>query len=89
MENKSLNIFNSKFVLASPETATNADYAAILGVIGHRATPLPFSFFNRDSHVFCPSVHTSVVKRACALVCEPKQPWKPLGNLVDDQTYFH
>uniref|UniRef100_M1AW94 Peptidase M1 family protein n=2 Tax=Solanum tuberosum TaxID=4113 RepID=M1AW94_SOLTU len=35
MENKSLNIFNSKLVLASPETATDADYAAILGVIGH------------------------------------------------------
>ncbi|KAJ0859682.1 putative cytosol alanyl aminopeptidase [Helianthus annuus] len=32
---KSLNIFNSKLVLASPETATDADYAAILGVIGH------------------------------------------------------
>ncbi|KAK9716600.1 hypothetical protein RND81_06G244800 [Saponaria officinalis] len=35
MENKSLNIFNSKLVLASPETATDSDYAAILGVIGH------------------------------------------------------
>lgn len=28
-------IFNSKLVLASPETATDGDYAAILGVIGH------------------------------------------------------
>eukprot|EP00258_Populus_trichocarpa_P026327 XP_024442346.1 puromycin-sensitive aminopeptidase [Populus trichocarpa] len=35
MENKSLNIFNSKLVLASPETASDADYAAILRVIGH------------------------------------------------------
>ncbi|XP_020261434.1 puromycin-sensitive aminopeptidase isoform X2 [Asparagus officinalis] len=35
MENKSLNIFNSKLVLASPETASDMDYAAILGVIGH------------------------------------------------------
>ncbi|XP_061355301.1 puromycin-sensitive aminopeptidase [Gastrolobium bilobum] len=35
MENKSLNIFNSKLVLASPQTASDADYAAILGVIGH------------------------------------------------------
>ncbi|KAI8002121.1 Puromycin-sensitive aminopeptidase [Camellia lanceoleosa] len=35
MENKSLNIFNSKLVLVSPETAIDADYAAILGVIGH------------------------------------------------------
>ncbi|KAJ8426344.1 hypothetical protein Cgig2_021897 [Carnegiea gigantea] len=37
MENKSLNIFNSKLVLASPETATDVDYAAILGVIGHES----------------------------------------------------
>ncbi|TXG50537.1 hypothetical protein EZV62_023061 [Acer yangbiense] len=35
MENKSLNLFNSKLVLASPETASDGDYAAILGVIGH------------------------------------------------------
>ncbi|KAF7828257.1 puromycin-sensitive aminopeptidase isoform X1 [Senna tora] len=35
MENKSLNIFNSKLVLASPETASDGDYSAILGVIGH------------------------------------------------------
>lgn len=30
-----LQIFNSKLVLASPETASDADHAAILGVIGH------------------------------------------------------
>ncbi|XP_059661813.1 puromycin-sensitive aminopeptidase-like [Cornus florida] len=35
MENKSLNIFNSSLVLASPETASDADYAAILDVVGH------------------------------------------------------
>ncbi|KMZ62853.1 Puromycin-sensitive aminopeptidase [Zostera marina] len=35
MENKSLNIFNSRLVLASPETANDGDYASILGVIGH------------------------------------------------------
>lgn len=35
MENKGLNIFNAKYVLAKPETATDADYAAIEGVIGH------------------------------------------------------
>ena len=35
MENKSLNIFNSRLVLASPATATDADYAAIEGVIAH------------------------------------------------------
>lgn len=35
MENKSLNIFNSRFVLAKPETATDTDYINIEGVIGH------------------------------------------------------
>ncbi|MDJ0955311.1 MAG: aminopeptidase N [Arenicellales bacterium] len=35
MENKGLNIFNSKYVLAKPETATDADYEAIEGVIAH------------------------------------------------------
>jgi len=35
MENKSLNIFNSKLVLASPQTATDGDFASIEGVIGH------------------------------------------------------
>jgi len=35
MENKSLNIFNSKYVLARPDTATDDDYIGIEGVIGH------------------------------------------------------
>lgn len=35
MENKGLNVFNSKFVLAKPETATDVDYVGIEGVIGH------------------------------------------------------
>ncbi|MBD3802804.1 MAG: aminopeptidase N [Thioclava sp.] len=35
MENKGLNIFNSKWVLASPETATDADYERIEGIIAH------------------------------------------------------
>ena len=35
MENKSLNIFNSKYVLARPDTATDLDYQGIEGVIGH------------------------------------------------------
>jgi len=35
MENKGLNIFNSRLVLADPEVATDHDYAAIEGVIGH------------------------------------------------------
>ena len=35
MENKGLNIFNDKFVLASPATATDTDYAHIEAVIAH------------------------------------------------------
>ena len=35
MENKGLNVFNSKFVLALPETATDIDYEGIEGVIAH------------------------------------------------------
>ncbi|EKX51260.1 hypothetical protein GUITHDRAFT_85149 [Guillardia theta CCMP2712] len=35
MENKSLNIFNTSCVLASPETATDADYERIQGIIAH------------------------------------------------------
>ena len=35
MENKSLNIFNSKYVLARPDTATDLDYQGIEGVIAH------------------------------------------------------
>ena len=35
MENKGLNVFNSKYVLANPQTATDDDYAAIESVIAH------------------------------------------------------
>ena len=35
MENKGLNVFNDKYVLASPELATDDDYAGIEGVIAH------------------------------------------------------
>jgi len=35
MENKGLNIFNSACVLAKPETATDADFDNIEGIIGH------------------------------------------------------
>lgn len=35
MENKGLNVFNAKYVLAQPDTATDEDYAHIEGVIGH------------------------------------------------------
>ena len=35
MENKGLNIFNDKYVLARPDTATDVDYAGIEAVIAH------------------------------------------------------
>ena len=35
MENKGLNVFNDKFVLADPETATDEDYARIEAIIAH------------------------------------------------------
>jgi aminopeptidase N len=35
MENKGLNIFNSRLVLADPATATDDDFAAIESVVGH------------------------------------------------------
>lgn len=35
MENKGLNIFNSKYVLATPKTATDTECELITGVIGH------------------------------------------------------
>jgi len=35
MENKGLNVFNTKYVLAKPETATDADYEGIETVIAH------------------------------------------------------
>jgi len=35
MENKGLNIFNAKYILARPETATDQDYADIEGVVAH------------------------------------------------------
>jgi aminopeptidase N len=35
MENKGLNIFNVKYILASRETATDADFANVEGVVAH------------------------------------------------------
>ncbi|MCK9684479.1 aminopeptidase N [Scleromatobacter humisilvae] len=35
MENKGLNLFNTKYVLASPATATDTDYSLIESVVGH------------------------------------------------------
>ncbi len=35
MENKGLNVFNTAYVLANPDSATDADYDNVEGVIGH------------------------------------------------------
>ncbi len=35
MENKSLNVFNAKYVLADPQTATDRDYAFIESIVAH------------------------------------------------------
>jgi aminopeptidase N len=35
MENKGLNVFNSRYILADPDTATDADYDAVAGVVAH------------------------------------------------------
>lgn len=35
MENKSLNVFNAKYVLADPETATDQDFANIEAIVAH------------------------------------------------------
>jgi aminopeptidase N len=35
MENKGLNLFNAQYVLASPATSVDADYAAIESIVGH------------------------------------------------------
>jgi aminopeptidase N len=35
MENKGLNVFNTRYILADPDTATDADYDGIEGVVAH------------------------------------------------------
>ncbi|MEO7177635.1 MAG: aminopeptidase N [Allosphingosinicella sp.] len=35
MENKGLNIFNSRYILADPDTATDGDFDAVAGVVAH------------------------------------------------------
>lgn len=35
MENKGLNVFNTRYILADPETATDGDFDAVEGVVAH------------------------------------------------------
>lgn len=34
-ENKGLNIFNSKYVLADPDSSTDLDFDLLMGVVAH------------------------------------------------------
>jgi aminopeptidase N len=49
-------IFQSRLVLASPETATDGDYAAILGVVGHEVHRFvdisALSFFSEFNYTY-------------------------------------
>ncbi|KAF1853494.1 hypothetical protein Lal_00046450 [Lupinus albus] len=70
MENKGLNIFNDKYVLAVPETATDADYAAIEAIIAHEY------FHNWNSPPTCaPGPSTGSARCArCAPGSSPRMP---------------
>ena len=48
MENKGLNIFNSRYILVDPETATDMDYDAVAG--GRRARIFP-QLVGRPGHL--------------------------------------
>src|SRR3546814_5410498 len=53
MENKGLNIFNSRYILADPETATDADYDAVEGVRSEEHTSELQSLMRISYAVFC------------------------------------
>ena len=64
MENKSLNVFNSRLVLATPDSASDGDFGRIEGVVGplllglgilnaHSRVP-PTSLLRRWDHTLTP-----------------------------------
>ncbi|HJU26371.1 MAG TPA: aminopeptidase N [Rhodanobacteraceae bacterium] len=79
MENKGLNIFNSKYLLADPDTTTDDEYQRIEAVIGHeyfhnwsgnRVTcrdwfqlSLKEGFTVFREHSFCEDMHSAALKR--------------------------
>jgi aminopeptidase N len=79
MENKGLNIFNSKYLLADPDTTTDDEYRRIEAVIGHeyfhnwsgnRVTcrdwfqlSLKEGFTVFREHSFCEAMHSASLKR--------------------------
>jgi aminopeptidase N len=79
MENKGLNIFNSKYLLADPATTTDDEYRRIEAVIGHeyfhnwsgnRVTcrdwfqlSLKEGFTVFREHSFCAAMHSAALKR--------------------------
>ena len=79
MENKGLNIFNSKYLLADPDTTTDDEYRHIEAVVGHeyfhnwsgnRVTcrdwfqlSLKEGFTVFREHSFCEAMHSAALKR--------------------------
>ncbi|MGH8184701.1 MAG: aminopeptidase N [Rhodanobacteraceae bacterium] len=79
MENKGLNVFNSKYLLADPDTTTDDEYRRIEAVIGHeyfhnwsgnRVTcrdwfqlSLKEGFTVFREHSFCEAMHSPALKR--------------------------
>ncbi|MBU6477156.1 MAG: aminopeptidase N, partial [Xanthomonadaceae bacterium] len=79
MENKGLNIFNSKYLLADPDTTTDDEYRHIEAVVGHeyfhnwsgnRVTcrdwfqlSLKEGFTVFREHSFCAAMHSPALKR--------------------------
>ena len=79
MENKGLNVFNSKYLLADPDTTTDDEYRHIEAVIGHeyfhnwsgnRVTcrdwfqlSLKEGFTVFREHSFCEAMHSPTLKR--------------------------
>jgi aminopeptidase N len=70
MENKGLNVFNTRYVLADPETATDADYDAIEGVIAHEY------FHNWSTSCSAPTsaAPRSSGSRTCGCCARPSSP---------------
>ena len=69
MENKGLNIFNSKFILADPKTATDTDLYRVELIIAHEyfhnwtgnrvTNAIGFSYAKRGAHCFSGSMFFS------------------------------
>ena len=83
MENKGLNIFNSKYVLASPQTATDTDYEFIEAIVAHEY------FHNwtgnritcRDWFQLCLKEGLTVFRDQCFSADERSEPVQRIGDV--------